>query len=116
VPDGLEARLLAAVPAARPVPRRWAVWVGAAGALAAACLLAVLAWQGRNAVNPAPRPGTIESARQDTPRPPDDFTGVPAWLAARRILDGAEPPPFSWPLGESAPVAPATAIPPDLLD
>jgi hypothetical protein len=117
VPDGLEARLLAAIPAGRPVPRRhWAAWVGAVGALAAACLLAVLVWLGRDAVNPAPKPGTVEAARQDTPRPPDDRAGVPAWLVARRILDGAEPPPFTWPVPGSPPVTPSTAIPPDLLD
>jgi hypothetical protein len=116
VPAGLEARLLAAIPAGRPVPRRhWAVWIGAVGALAAACLLAVLAWLGRDAINPAPKPGAIESVRQDTPRPPD-AAGVPAWLAARRILDGAEPPPFTWPVPESPPVTLSTSIPPDLLD
>src|SRR5262245_35735495 len=73
VPDGLEARLLAGVPAALPVPRRrWPIWAGAAAALAAACLLAVLAWPGRHGKDPAPTPGASKSARQVPARPPDD--------------------------------------------
>jgi len=52
VPADLEARLLATIPAAILIPqRRWGVWVGALGALAAACLVVVLAWPGRDDKN-----------------------------------------------------------------
>jgi hypothetical protein len=116
VPAGLEARLLAAVPAEQPAPRRrWPVWVALAGAAAAACLLAVLAWTGRDTRNPVPRPDKGESANQVAPRPPDDPGGLAAWHLARRNLDEAELPPFTWPLPEPSPVT-ANSIPPDLLD
>src|SRR5262249_55626403 len=113
VPAGLEARLLAAIPAAPPAPRRrWAVWVGLAGALAAACLLAVLAWPRRDGRGPDPSaPGPPV-----TPRPPDASDRLAAWREARRVLDGAEPSPFTWPLPETSPITAATAIPPDLLE
>jgi hypothetical protein len=112
VPDGLEARLLAAIPAPRPAPRRrWAVWVGVAGA-AAACLLAVLAWLGRDGKNPGPRPEPPERALEAPTRPPDAF----AWWLARRDLDEAETPPFAWPLEETPPVTVAAARAPDLLN
>src|SRR5262245_53133901 len=101
VPIGLEARLLATIPAGMPIPqRRRAGWVGLVGALAAACLLAVLAWPRRQDNNPGPSPPTNESARQVTPRPPDDSDDVAAWREARRVLEGGEPPPFTWPLEE----------------
>src|SRR5260370_22901790 len=51
VPGDLETRLLSAIPAEMPTweqgsgsRRRWMVWVGLAGALAAACWLIVLSW------------------------------------------------------------------------
>src|SRR5688572_25756127 len=93
VPAGLEARLLAAIPAPR---RRWAVW--AVAALAAACLLAALAWPRRDGAGPGPR----EPERQVVHRPPDDLDGIAAGREARRVLDGAEPPPFTWPLEETS--------------
>jgi hypothetical protein len=45
-----------------------------------------------------------------------DPDGAAAWRAARRLLDGAEPPPFAWPLPEPRPAGPSASIPPDLLD
>jgi hypothetical protein len=116
VPADLEARLLAAIPPAGPVPRRrWAVWAGVAGALAAACLLAVLAWRGRDGKAPAPSPQKTDSARQAPSRPPEE-DGIAAWREARRVADGEELPPFTWPLDEPAPVGVATSIPPDLFE
>jgi WD40 repeat protein len=65
VPAGLEARLLATIPADRPIPRRRrAAWIGAVGTLAAACLLAVLVWPRRSGKVPVPSPGTSESLQQ----------------------------------------------------
>jgi hypothetical protein len=116
VPADLEARLLATVPAQLPVPRRrWAVWVGAAGALAAACLLAVLAWLGRDGKGPAPRPEAPQRVIAATPRPPKGPDGT-AWWVARRDLDEAETPTFTWPLEEPTPVTVASALSPDLLN
>jgi hypothetical protein len=85
-----------------------------AGALAAACLLAALAWPRRAGTSPVPAKG--DSAHQVTPRTPDDSASLAALVQARRALDSAELPPFTWPLGETAPVMVATAIPHDLLD
>jgi hypothetical protein len=117
VPADLEARLLATIPAEMPIPRRrWAAWVGAVGAVAAACSLAVLAWPRREGQNPVPNPPTIESAQQVIPRPPDDAASIAPWLQARRDPDGAEMPPFTWPLAETSPMRVSTSIPPDLLD
>ena len=93
VPAGLEARLLAAIPAKMPAPRqRWAVRVGvvsAVGEVAAACLLAVLAWPPRETRNRSrlmerSRPcsmsrfRTLQRARPRTgsPAPTDDSAGL----------------------------------------
>jgi hypothetical protein len=111
VPGGLEARVLAAIPVEKPRPRRRAARLGAVGALAAACLLAVLAWPerdiGKRISSPALHP--VKS------QPRDESDGFAAWREARRDPDGAEPPVFTWPLHETSPVRPAS-IPPDLLD
>jgi hypothetical protein len=117
VPAGLEARLLAAIPAERLTPRRhWAVRVGLAGALAAACLLAVLAWRGRDGQGPVPIPEKRDSAHQVTPQPLGNDAGIAAWRESRRVPDDPEMPPFAWPLEETSPTTASTAIPPDLLD
>src|SRR5437868_3399685 len=114
VPADLEARLLAAIPATMPIPRRrGAVWVGA---LAAACLLIVLIWRGHGGRDPVPNPGTNESARKVPPPSLDDSARMAPWLKARRDLDGAEMPTFTWPIEETSPMKVSTAIPPDLLD
>jgi hypothetical protein len=115
IPGGLEARLLAAIPLKRRSRRRWLVLVGVASALAAACLLAVFARPGRNGTNRVPGPPAEEIAEQGTPRLPDDSAGITAWSQTRRVLDGAEPPPFTWPLSETPPFT-ATSAPDDLLD
>jgi hypothetical protein len=116
VPPGLEARLLAAIPGKLPAPRRnWAVGLGVAGVLAA-CLLAFLAWLGRDGKGPAPRPPSTEFSHQDIPRPPDDTPVVAAWLETRRVLEGGEPPAFAWPLEETPPFTVSTAITPNLFD
>jgi hypothetical protein len=143
VPADLEARLLATIPGKTPIPqRRWGVWVGAVAASAAACLLAVLAWPGRDGKNPVPSPGTRESVHQVTvpspspspptsvsapalgaglPTPPalqlpDDSASIAPWLQAGRDLDGADTPTFTWPLEETLPMRVSTSIPSDVLD
>jgi hypothetical protein len=113
VPAELEARLLTSIPACRPAPRRrWAVWLGAAGVLAAACLLALL-WM-RDA-----GPGTRDETAPPNlavSRPSKESAGVATWLASRRVPDEAATPSFTWPLGETSAIRLATAIPPNLLD
>jgi hypothetical protein len=131
VSAGLEDRLLAAIPAELPIPQqRWAVRVGAVGAMAAACLAAVLAWPRGDAKNPVPSPGSrefvhqvhvpipekSEGAHQVPPRPQDGSTSLAAWPGVRRVLDGGEFLTFTWPLPETSPIRFSTAIPPDLLD
>jgi hypothetical protein len=111
VPADLEARLLAAIPPQKPLPRwRSAVWVSVVGALAAACLLAVLGWQGRGGKAPVPIPEKNEYVRKAITRPQDDPAGIAAWL------EGAETPTFTWPLEETSPTTASISIPPDLLD
>jgi hypothetical protein len=117
IPADLEARLLAAIPAQLPIPqRRWAAWAGAVGTLAAACVLVVLAWPGRDNKNTVPSPPTSQPAAQVKPRPPEGPASIAALLKARRDLDEPEPPTFTWPLPETPPITLSTSIPPDLLD
>jgi hypothetical protein len=118
VPADLEARVLATIPATvlMPVQRPWAVWVGAVTVLAAACLLAILAWPRLTSKLPVPRPAKEESVRQDTPRPADHSDSVELREIARRGPDELGPPTFTWPLPEAGPRPLAAAIPPDLLD
>jgi ferric-dicitrate binding protein FerR (iron transport regulator) len=116
VPADLEARLLAAIPTEMPIPRRRAFRFGAVGALAAACLLAVLVWPRGDIENPVPGRGKDTSALQDSPRSPDDSASIAAWREARRVPDGAEMPTFTWPVRETLSIRISTSISPDLLD
>jgi hypothetical protein len=84
--------------------RRLAVVVAA---LAAACLLAVLAWPRRGRNDPVTRPDTNPSANR-VARPPSS----PPWREARRTLDETESAPFTWPLRNTL----TTSIPPELFD
>jgi hypothetical protein len=116
IPANLEARLLATIPADLPVRRRrWAIGVGVVGALAAACFLAVLAWPDRDGKHAVTNPPPIASVPSATPQPLDNSDTVAAWRNIRRVLDGRELPPFTWPLSETQ-LLTATSIPPDLLN
>ena len=96
----------------RPSRTRWLVVSG----LAAACLLAVLAWPRGDGKNPVPGSSGRQSSDQIAPRPRQDPAGIAAWRNVRRGLDLSEMPAFSWPLQESSPLSVLTSIPPDLLD
>jgi hypothetical protein len=132
LPPDLEARLLVNIPAARPSPwRRWSL-VGAIGALAAACLLAVLAWHGRDGKSPVPLRENNDPAHAHGPGLPRSPAGDPsagrgsadsigadhlaARLQARRALEEAESPLFNWPLETTASHRTPTTISHDLLD
>ena len=77
---------------------RWTVWGGAVVALAAACLLAMLAWPPRDTKNPVPGSPMSQTAKPVALRPPDVSRGVTRFLEARRDLDSAEIPTFVWPV------------------
>jgi hypothetical protein len=91
---------------------RWLVVSG----LAAACLVAVLAWPRGDGKNPVPGSGAEPSSDPITLRPGQDPTGVAAWGNLRRGLNLSEMPAFSWPLQESSRLSSLSSIPPDLLD
>ena len=88
--------------AARPRRTRWLAGSG----LAAACLLAALAWLARDDSPPVPGRGTSQSGPRVTLRAPDD----------RRPRDGAEVPAFRWPLQETVALTVSSPIPPELFD
>jgi hypothetical protein len=112
IPADLEARLLATIPAKRSTPRRhWGIRVGV---LAAACLLAVIAWPRGDGNRPISR--TIETPFRASVQPPDDSANIASLRTARKALDDGEPPTFTWPLPEPSPIRFSTSIPPDLLD
>ena len=96
----------------RPSRTRWLVVSG----LAAACLVAVLAWPRGDGKNPVPGFSGQPSSDPITPRPRQDPTGVAAWGNVRRGLNLSEMPAFSWPLQESSHLSRLTSIPADLLD
>jgi hypothetical protein len=113
VPADLEARLLAAIPALPPIQRRrWVVWAGAAGALAAACVLVVLAWPWHAGKGPA----TTASAYPVPIRGPDDPLGSASWRHLRTVAEEADAPVFTWPLAQTSPIRPSDSIPAELLD
>ena len=96
----------------RPSKTRWLVVSG----LAAACLVAVLAWPRGDGENPVPGFSGRQSSDPIIPRPRQDPTDVATWGNARRGLNLSEMPAFSWPLQESSRLSRLTSIPPDLLD
>ncbi|HKI19789.1 MAG TPA: hypothetical protein VKA15_18015 [Isosphaeraceae bacterium] len=92
--------------------RRWGVRIFAAVALAAACLLAVLAWPRRDAKNPVPSSPGGPTVDQVALRPSDVAHDVTPLREARRKLDEAELPPYVWPLENRL----SASTPLDLLD
>jgi hypothetical protein len=77
--------------------RRRAVWAGVSGALAAACLIAVLARQWRDGNATIPSPGRNQPVQRVSSQLPDDSTGLAPLLASRRDLNETEMPAFAWP-------------------
>ena len=77
--------------------QRWAVWVGVAGGLAAACVIAVIAWQGRDVKDKAAIARTSEPDLRLPSHPPGDLIS----LAPRRDPDLIDLPVFAWPFENS---------------
>jgi hypothetical protein len=96
----------------RPSRTRWLVVSG----LAAACLLAVVAWPRGDGNGPVSDPPGPQSSDQTALRSRQDPAGLAAWRNVRRSLDMSEMPAFSWPVLGSSTRSASLSIPPDLLD
>jgi hypothetical protein len=92
--------------------RRWVVWGGAVATLAAACLLAVLAWPRRNTQNQGSNPPVSQAGKEIAHQPSDVSHDLTSFLGARRDLDEAAMPQFVWPLENLL----SASTPLDLLD
>ncbi len=118
VPDGLESRLLAGIPASLPARRRrWPVWVAAVGVVAAACVLVVLVWSGRDRKEPGRSVDNGETVRKESPQrsihPEENNPPLPR---LGRDLDAENLPAFTWPIPESSPETILTSLPAGELD
>jgi hypothetical protein len=105
-------RLAEAAPA--PHVRRW--WLALAGGLAAACVLAAVAWSLREGKAPTESRGTGPSARQAGPPAPDDAVRIRELAEGRRVVDGVQVLTFRWPVPVTSPATPSASIPPDLFE
>jgi hypothetical protein len=91
---------------------RWAVWSGALGTLAAACLLVILSWQGRETENQGTNPLVKPIRHEVAHQPPEISHDLAPLLRARRDPDDAAIPGFVWPLENVV----TASTPLDLLD
>jgi hypothetical protein len=87
-----------ASPPRGPSRRRWAVWAGVSGPLAAACVIALLAWPWRDGKDVTPSSGKNQPVQPALSQPPDDTVGLAALLVLRRTLNETEMPAFAWPV------------------
>src|SRR5262249_47564381 len=120
IPPRLESQLLAIIPKQLPATlgprlrRRRPFWIGLAGALTAACLLAILAWP-RGYKKQENREKSVAKSNQEieaTEAPLAQSFSVPApdSIAAFRVAfrgaakwDEAEIATFAWPVEEKSP-------------
>jgi hypothetical protein len=115
VPAGLEARLLAAIPTQKRIRKKHlpVVWIGA---LAAACFLAVFARLVRERHKPASGPSPNQVVQDIKGSSANNCDTMARWQLARRIVEGEDPPPFTWPLQKMSPTRVPNSIRFDLLD
>jgi hypothetical protein len=111
--DGAVAEVLARPRRAR---RRLALWAVLGGAVAAACVFAVLAWPRKDVKSVVPGPRGNEIAVTNNPGLPDGSADLAAWRESRQAVEQPEPPVFRWPLAEPAASRVSTSIPSDLFD
>jgi hypothetical protein len=117
VPAALEARLLAAIPKAKPAsPWRWSARLGLAGAVTAACVLALLGWLWRESQQPIPNTTPNELPYVKSAGLADGIGRMAAWQEARSTREETDPGIFVWPLPEARPVVAWNSIPADILD
>ena len=90
---------------------RWAVWAGVSGPLAAACLIAVLAWPRPDDKNAISSPRKNQPAPRLSIQPPDDSTGLAPLLASRRVLNETDMPAFAWPFENSISISSPLDLP-----
>src|SRR5262249_47236514 len=98
-----------------PSGRRWrrrAAWAGVAGALAATCLIAVLARPRHDDEDTIPSPGRAQPVQRVSSQPTEDYTGLAPLLALRRNQNESDKPTFAWPYENSV----STSSPLDLPD
>lgn len=118
IPPSLEVRLLACVPADREIGPRWRVVMIAMLSVAAACLLAFLAfaWYPHLRENHSALPGMSQPVQSDTPQSSFDTPSLAALREDHRLLDEDKLPTFTWPLDDTVTIRPLSPIPADLLD
>ena len=139
VPAGLEARLLAAIPAkvtidpvtsrvatnvrtdvsidAKVVRQGWVAVASAILALAVVCLLAVFASRGRDGGESLVAIHNVSlTASPNRSLPLDELTDIVLSPLDERILHRAGLSTFRWPIQEPPPVKASYSIPRDLLD
>jgi hypothetical protein len=92
--------------------RLWGARVGVAGAVAAACLIALLAWPKRDGKNTIPSPGTNQPVQPVASQPPDEVNSLSPLLALQRNPNETEMPAFIWPFENRV----STSSPLDPLD
>ena len=105
--------------------RRRRLWIGLAGAGAAACVALVVwtfgDWRGTNAQKGTSSPQPTAVVVKTSPRAPGAVRAASASNGSRIALltaelQGAEMPAFAWPFSDSPVVRDAAAIPADLLN
>jgi hypothetical protein len=92
--------------------RHWAVWGGAVGSVAAACLLVILAWPQPGTTNEGSNPRSRQNGEEVANQTLNVSHNLTPLLDARRDMDEAAMPRFVWPLENQL----SASTPLDLLD
>jgi hypothetical protein len=95
-----------------PSGTRWLLVSG----LAAACLVAALAWPRGDRMDRVPGLPGQPSPEPIAPRARQAPASIASWANVRRGLNLSEMPDYSWPLQESSHLSRLTSVPADLLE